>query len=503
MSHLQELYACVCAKEFPAQALLRMRPQLRDRACVVMEGEPPLQQVCSLNRKARQLGLVHSMTKVEVETFPSVAVFARSAEEEASARTALLECAGSYSPRVEECSDGGVLLFVLDIAGTEKLFGPAEALARKLLLRIKDLGISACIAVSGNFHVSVTAAKGLSLANPIKVIPDGEETEALAPLPLAVLDLTDDAEMFALWGIHTLGMLADLPEKELIARMGQRGKRLRQQARGDLPHLFRPVEPVFALTERMELESPVEALDTLLFVVNLMLAQLIRRATARVLAIVSVTIRLVLQGGAAHTRTVRPALPTIDRRLWLKLLHLDLETHPPQAAIVAVTLDAEPGRTSKVQLGLFSPQLPEPSRLDVTLARIAAIVGEQNVGRAMLKDTHSDDGFGMNRFLVPSAKAIEASNAPVRTVLRKLRPAQTILVVLMNGRPHAFFFRERRYAVERAYGPWLSCGEWWNRSLWEREQWDLAVRAQSGEMLCCCIVRDLVRDRWQMDALYD
>ena len=72
MKNLAELYACLYAKEFPAQALLRLRPELRDKPCVVMDGEPPLQQVCSLTRKARMLGLARGMTQVEVETFPAV-----------------------------------------------------------------------------------------------------------------------------------------------------------------------------------------------------------------------------------------------------------------------------------------------------------------------------------------------------------------------------------------------------------------------------------------------
>ena len=101
------------------------------------------------------------------------------------------------------------------------------------------------------------------------VIAAGEESEALAPLPLARLGLAgEQAETFASWGIRTLGMLAALPEKELIARMGQDGKRLRQLARGEMPHLFQPVEPAFTLAERMELDSPVEMLDSLLFVVE-------------------------------------------------------------------------------------------------------------------------------------------------------------------------------------------------------------------------------------------
>ena len=82
---------------------------------------------------------------------------------------------------------------------------------------------------------------------------------------------------------------------------------------------------------------------------------------------------------------VQPALPTNDKHLWLKLLRHKLEADPPTASIVAVLLHAEPGVTNNVQLGLFSPQLPEPGRLNLTLARIAAVVGEDNVGRAVLE----------------------------------------------------------------------------------------------------------------------
>jgi error-prone DNA polymerase len=39
MSQQAELYACVYAREFPAQALLRLRPELHEKPCVVLEGE--------------------------------------------------------------------------------------------------------------------------------------------------------------------------------------------------------------------------------------------------------------------------------------------------------------------------------------------------------------------------------------------------------------------------------------------------------------------------------
>jgi protein ImuB len=501
---MNERYACVCVKEFPAQALLRLRPELRDRACVVMQGNPPLEQVCSLNAKARALGLMRGMTKVEVETFPHVAVLTRSIDEEAAARAAILECAGIFSPRVEACANEYMFLCAIDIAGTEKVCGPPDVLAANLLSHRRMLVVAACIAISSNFHAAAAAAKGLTARNHVQVIPAGKEKEALAQLPLVVLDMTpEQAETFALWGIRTLGMLADLPEKELIARMGQPGMRLRRLARGEMQHLFEPVEPEFTLAERMELDSPIEALDALLFVANMMLEQLILRANARVFALASVTITLKLEGSATHARTVRPALPTNDRPLWLKLLHLDLEAHPPQAAIVAASLEAEPGSTSKVQLGLFSPQLPEASRLDVTLARMRAIVGEENVGRAVLKDTHEANAFRIEPFQLPSSRPPTVFTASLCSAVRRLRPLEEIFVTSQNQQPKAFLFRGSHYAVERAYGPWLSSGEWWKQTMWGCEQWDLIARAHNGAMLCCCVVRDVLRDEWQMAGLYD
>jgi len=186
----------------------------------------------------------------------------------------------------------------------------------------------------------------------------------------------------------------------------------------------------------------------------------------------------------------------------MALLHLDLEAHPPPAAILALTLAAEPGSTSKVQLGLFSPQLPEPSRLDVTLARIRAIVGEENVGRAVLDDTHRPEGFHLEPFVVPSTQSSGITSISLPSAIRQLRPSAAVSVTLQSDRPKAFVFQERRYRVERAYGPWRTAGEWWTSTLWECEQWDLIARTQDAT-LCCCLIHDLMLKQWQLVALYD
>jgi protein ImuB len=504
MMNETSIYACLYVREFPAQSLLRLRPELHGAACVVMTGEAPSEEVCSLNTKARFSGMKHGMSRVEIETFANPIVMRRSTVAESAAKAALLEVAGSFSPRVEDRSEDTAFLCGIDIAGTQSLFGPPEQLGKNLLTQIRASGMSANVAVSENFHAAVSLAKGFSRRASVQVVVPGEEATALSTLPLTVLAVSDaQLETFASWGIYRLGELAALPEKELISRMGQDGKRLRQMAAGSLPHLFQAAEPAFRLEEKLELDSPLDVLESLLFGIAMMLDQLIVRVSARVLALASVTVTLDLEGSGNHERTVRPALPTNDKQLWIKLLHLDLEAHPPQAAILAVGLRAEPGSTSKVQLGLFSPQLPEAGRLDITLARLSALVGEGNVGSPALPDRHLPGSFRIEPFALPSGDPTINASAISRVSLRQLRPSEAVFVTLKDARPESLRFRTRRYVVEHLYGPWFASGAWWNRDRYGLEQWDLDARCEDGSLLCCCMMRDRVRNQWQMAALYD
>ena len=50
-----------------------------------------------------------------------------------------------------------------------------------------------------------------------------------------------------MWGITTLGALANLKETELITRLGQQGREMRLLARGESPHLFRAIEAAWRL----------------------------------------------------------------------------------------------------------------------------------------------------------------------------------------------------------------------------------------------------------------
>jgi len=496
----RKLYACAYAAEFPAQALLRLRTDLHAEPVAVLAGRTPQETVCALNHKARLRGVVPGMTRLEAESIAGLKLLARSIEGEASARQVFQECAEQFSPRIQETSEGTACAFVLDIAGSDRLFGPPEQLAERLRSALAAAGFRASIAISANFHVARMKA---AHCRGITMIAEGTEANAVAGLPVAALRLDEEhAETFALWGIRTLGELAALPEADLVARLGAQARTWSALARGAAEHVFEPIESAFSLEEFCEFETPVEQMEALLFVGARMIDSLALRASARALALASLTVRMKLEGGGCHERMIRPALPSIDRKFLLKLLQLEIAAHPPRAAVAALTLAADAGQSSLVQLGLFAPQTPEPSRLDVTLARLKAIVGSDRVGSPVLEDTHRADSFRMAGFTV-SGKAAAPGTQAARIALRRVRPPAPVSVVLRAMKPVAFRDRESSFEVTAAYGPWRTGGCWWSTDVWDGEEWDVLAVESGGASVACVLTCERTDNAWRLEAFYD
>jgi protein ImuB len=236
------------------------------------------------------------------------------------------------------------------------------------------------------------------------------------------------------------------------------------------------------------------------------------RAATHALSLASLAVRMQLEGGQVYQRTIRPALATIDRKFLLKLLQLEIAAHPPQAAVLSLTLSAQAGQSSKVQLGLFAPQTPEPSRLDVTIARLKAIAGEDRVGSPVLEDTHRPGSFRMESFAITHqsstykrSESKQGNKGPSRPriALRRIRPPAAVRVRLYEHKPIIFFDRQQSYKVAAAYGPWRTSGCWWSTEAWNSEEWDVLAESNNGSSIVCLLVHDRTHNHWQLEAFYD
>src|SRR5881394_1792321 len=114
-----------------------------------------------------------------------------------NAAAALVECAGTFSPRVEKTGNGSV---VFDVEGLERLFGGYSEIAEKIQEDVSARGLRANIALAANADAAVCAARGFS---GLTVIQRGTEAARLGDLPIAVLGPSAEIlETLARWGIR-------------------------------------------------------------------------------------------------------------------------------------------------------------------------------------------------------------------------------------------------------------------------------------------------------------
>ena len=177
-----------------------------------------------------------------------------------------------------------------------------------------------------------------------------------------------------------------------------------------------------------------------------------------------------------------------------------------------IHLAAEPARPRSAQGGLFLPPSPEPEKLELTLARIAGMVGENKVGALELLDTHHPDGFRMRRFVAEVARKIPQKKTPdsaaataAVTALRRFRPPLRANVILENGQPVRVACPKKKEVqgdVLWKAGPWRASGDWWEREAWSRDEWDLALR--NGDAVSFYrLVHDLLGGGWFVEGTYD
>ncbi|MEQ1946944.1 MAG: hypothetical protein ABL995_07135 [Bryobacteraceae bacterium] len=415
-----------------------------------------------------------------------------------ASQAALLALASSFSPLVENTAPGAV---ILSIAGLNKMIGAPAEIAAVMARTGAEAGIQANLAISADPDAALLAARHLK---GITFLTPGREIDSLGGLPIDVLE-TDPAILDTLhrWGIRTLGELAELPELGFVARFGSEGTRLQRLVRGGLHRSLRAVQAPEAYERSVEFDHRVVLLEPLLFVLSSKIRELASALEHNGLAANRVTLRLMLEKRLLDPKPVRQRVlefpvPVRDPAVILKQLQFDLEAHPPEAAIVGFEIKLHPVEPRTVQHGLFVPQAPPPEKLQLTLTRLTALVGEGNAGSPELLNTHRRDAFVMRPFSPEQASAKsdaarnKNANAPEtkkptashfsKFAFRQYRPPVSAEVrvraerpAFINAAPSPSQDRAIRGEVVSAAGPWRLSGDWWTAAGWNRDEWDVAL----------------------------
>jgi protein ImuB len=484
----------------------------------------------------------------------------------------LVQVAGDFSPRYERHTDD---LVSIDVSGLQRLLKVKEGLAAQTIgaelhRDAASRGMHVHVAVAGTRMAAVVIA----LATPgVTIAPSGEEASALASIPIGILEKIPDEGTqrtqssqrnidqknfavlavlaFKRWGLTTLGELAALPDADLIARLGRPARLWQAIARGDD---VRPLVPTLAderFESTIELEWPIEGLEPLSFVLTRLIEPLSTRLERRDRGAAVLHVLLGLVTKDTHTRRLELPAPMRDVRTLRTLALLDLESHPPSAAIdrVTIVIDPTPGRV--LQHTLFTRAHPTPEQLSTLIARLGALMGQDRFGAPALVDSYRPGAFAMAPFAtehgaIGAGRAGEAGTAgresrdqgsPIPpfqpfppflpSAVRRCRHPVPARVVMVDDRPVRVTTDRRGFAggtVSHCAGPWRSSGQWWageagkagGESIdqgspvlplqpfppllpWNVDEWDVSL-TDGGVYR---IFRNLEADAWFIDAVVD
>ena len=192
-----------------------------------------------------------------------------------------------------------------------------------------------------------------------------------------------------------------------------------------------------------------------------------------------------------------------DSKLLFRLLHLDLQSAPPQAAVRGITLTATPSYPRAGQASLFTSAATEPARLELMLAKVRKIVRaseqDERVGCAELIDTHKPDAFRIKPFRSEALPAGDDAYRARRTATRIFRPPVPAKVEMGDSKPKRISSTIATGKVVSAAGPWRISGDWWTPTPWARDEWDIAL--SDGALYRIYFERPA--GRWFVEGSYD
>ena len=139
-------------------------------------------------------------------------------------------------------TENGADGFFLDIEGAAHLFGGEEKLLADLSCRLKSFGLPARLAVAA----TPGTAWALARFHPAStfVLPSGQESEALEPLPIEALRLSPETcATLRRLGLKSVGALLDKPRAPFAARFPAELLRRLDQALGRIDE---PLVPIVA-----------------------------------------------------------------------------------------------------------------------------------------------------------------------------------------------------------------------------------------------------------------
>ena len=493
------MFAAISIPDFYLQAVLRHEPVLRGLPVALVDDDSAKSPVVQVTGAAKRFGVAPGITSTQAKARCQTMAFRlRSSAQEQSAQEILLECAYAFAAYIESTGPG---LCTLDLRGlpilkTPDLPAALDSWGRQLLGRLEEFNLAA--------RIGIASAPGLAWQATC-----GEKRIQYVHYPTAfwneleigrLCSSSELNEVLRKWGIATVSAFLALGKEKIAERLGAEGIQLFETARADKIRPLKLTTPKQVYEESFEFEHHIETLEPPLFIVRRFLDQLTRRVALAAMVIQDLALSLKLESGDSHDRTLKIPAPTRDVDVLFRIVHNFLETVRTPSPVLALSLRARPCPAETQQFQLFESAVRDPNRFYETIGRLGALLGNERLGKPVLRDSFKPDDFSVEPITAqaPSNARTKSGAGTIQRglILRRFRPPLMTAVKLRDGQPALIRNGRFNVSIARSAGPFRSSGQWWE-NLWAREEWD--VETSEGDLL------RLVREnhQWWLDGAYD
>jgi protein ImuB len=399
---------------------------------------------------------------------PDLRVFDADAAADARTLEDIADWCDRFTPLVALDSPHGLYL---DITGCVHLFGGEAAMLQLVCGLLTAQGFTVSAAIASN----PVCARTLNRHVHGRIVRDGEEAEAVSPLPVAFLGAGEPITVgLRRAGLKTIGDVAARTRHEITARFGASFTSLLEQAlgQGDVPISPRKPLPDYIVEKRFAEPVTTEAViaSALSRLAKMLVAAMAqqgkgaRRLEACFFRTDGVVRAITVDTGQPVTRG-----EVIDR-LFRERLEALSDPLDPGFGFDLVRLSASRSEiVLQVQRDLDS-HVHDNDELADLIDRIAARIGGKRVVVYLPQDTHSPEravlAVPAQQHLAAAAQAVWPERATGEPPLRPLRlferPEEIkVIAQVPDGPPARFVWRRATHAVVRAEGPERIAMEWW------------------------------------------
>jgi protein ImuB len=429
-------------------------------------------QIYALDDLAGRSGLEIGLPLANARAIcPELTVFDADPVADAKTLNDIADWCDRFTPLVALDAPHGLYL---DITGCAHLFGGERALLQTLCGALTRRGFAVSAAIAGTSACARTLTRHASG----KIIADGEEAGAVAPLPVSALG-ADVAISNGLRraGLKTIGDVAARARHEITARFGASFTTLLEHAlgQGDAPLSPRKPLPDYIVEKRFP--EPVATDNVIAINLSALAAMLVTAMDRQGKGARRLEASFFRTDGAVRTIQVdtgRPVTrPAVIDRLFRERLDALNDPLDPGFGFDLIRLSASRTEIVVQQQRDLDANVHDNDELAALIDRIAARIGGKRVVVHLPQDTHIPEravlAVSAQHHLAAATQAAWPERIETEPPLRPLRlfekpePIKVPFASVPDGPPHQFTWRRVTHAVARVEGPERIAMEWWKQ----------------------------------------